>query len=599
MLSQGGWRRWLGRVAPPQPTAPPPATPPAPARTADTTDTEVAVDTSATPDTPDLVVTEGADAPALDRARALRAAGDAQGALRLLEDALGQAERPALLQLELGETHRALPDLPAAEAAYAVAVALEPTLGLAWLRLGEIQARYERPEDALASLRLARAHLAEPQRTKALLLLAETLARQFQLAEAGEVYLELLDAQPNHALAIYGLAAIELRTGRESAAVERFEAAFGLEPALRQQSNQAVAAAYRQCGRWREALAMFEAEARRRPPSPGLRWDTCQTRLALGEWAAGWDDYASRFAARAVPYRPLAFRTWDGEPMPEGTLVVLAEQGLGDEIMFASCLPDALARVGHLIVECEPRLAALYRRSFPQATVLPTRREQDAAWLSQAPREPDRQVFAGDLPRRFRRQRSDFPAHQGYLQADPERTAHWRARLRADLGEGLHVGISWRGGTERTLQQRRTVPPPAWVPILRTPVCRFVNLQYGPSDAERHALEAAAGVPVAHYPQAIDDYDETAALVGALDLVVSVCTAIIHLGGALGRPVWILTPKVPEWRYTADDSTLPWYPTTRLFRQPRAGDWLPVCHDVSAALLNLTQSVNTRAPSDG
>jgi Tfp pilus assembly protein PilF len=586
VLSQGGWRRWLGLDgAPPQTPAknPDPTTLSFPsAHTSSNSTLDGPAPTEAD---------ESADAPVLARARTLRASGDVQGALRLLEDALGEAERPALLQLELGETHRALPDLPAAEAAYAVAVALEPKLGLAWLRLGEIQARYERPEDALASLRLARENLAEPLRAQALLLLADTLAQQFQLAEAGEVYLQLLDAQPDHALATYGLAAIELRTGHEYAAVERFEAAFGLEPALRQQTNQTVAAAYRQCGRWREALAMFEAEARSRPPSPGLRWDTCQTRLALGEWAAGWDDYASRFAARAVPYRPLAFRTWDGQPMPEGSLVVLAEQGLGDEIMFASCLPDAMTRVGHLVMECEPRLAALYRRSFPHAIVLPTRREQDASWLAQLPREPDRQIFAGDLPRLFRRQRSDFPAHQGYLRADPERTAHWRTKLRAELGDGLHVGISWRGGTERTLQQRRTVPPPAWVPILRTPGCRFVNLQYGPSDAERHAMEVAAGVPVAHYQQAIDDYDETAALVCALDLVVSVCTAIIHLGGALGRPVWILTPKVPEWRYTAHDTSLPWYPSTRLFRQACAGDWQTVCHEVSVALQAMTQSV--------
>lgn len=593
MLSQGGWRRWLGLGGAPSQT---PARNPHPTaviypsvQTCSNSTLEGPASTEAD---------EDADAPILARARALRASGDVQGALRLLEESLGEAERPALLQLELGETHRALPNLPAAEAAYAVAAALEPTLGMAWLRLGEVQARYERPEDALASLGLASENLGEPHRTQALLLLADTLARQFELAKAREVYLDLLDTHPDHALATYGLAAIELRTGRESAAVERFEVAFGLEPALRQQSNQAVAAAYRQCGRWREALAMFEAEARRRPPSPGLRWDTCQTRLALGEWAAGWDDYASRFAARAVPYRPLAFRTWDGEPMPQGTLVVLAEQGLGDEIMFASCLPDAQKRVGHVIVECEPRLAALYRRSFPYATILPTRREQDASWLAEAPQEPDRQIFAGDLPRLFRRQRSDFPAHQGYLKADPERTAHWRERLRADLGDGLHVGISWRGGTERTLQQRRTVPSPAWVPILRTPGCRFVSLQYGLSDDERHAMEAAAGVPVAHYQTAIDNYDETAALVCALDLVVSVCTAVIHLGGALGRPVWILTPKVPEWRYMAHDTSLPWYPSTRLFRQARAGDWQTVCHEVSVALQELTQSVTTGPPAD-
>lgn len=533
---------------------------------------------------------EDADEPVLAQARVLRATGDPQAALRLLESALADAARPALIHLEMGETCRLLPDLPAAEAAFAVAVELEPALGDAWLRLGEIQARYERLDEALASLRQARECCGtQGVGLKAALLHANVLGRKLRFQEASDVYREVLQAHPDNAASLHSLAGMELRMGHENTAVELFERAFAIQPSLRDRSSIEVASAFRQSGRWHDALAMFEAEARRQPPTPTLRWSTCQTRLALGQWAAGWDDYASRFAAGVLPYRPLSFRTWGGEPMPEGTLLVLAEQGLGDEIMFASCLPDAQARVGHMIVECEPRLAPLLKRAFPQATVLPTRREKDGSWLAQAPREPDRQIFAGDLPRLFRRQRGDFPTHPGYLQADPARVDHWRERLRHDLGDDvLHVGISWRGGTDRTLQQRRTVPPDAWVPILQTRGCSFVNLQYGDSEAGRKELEAAAGVPVRHYCEVIDDYDETAALVTALDLVASVCTAIIHLGGALGRPVWILTPKVPEWRYTAHDSVLPWYPSTRLFRQNKSGEWGPICQEVAHSLRLLT-----------
>jgi tetratricopeptide (TPR) repeat protein len=536
------------------------------------------------------VASEDADEPVLAQARDLRASGDPQAALRLLESALADAARPALIHLEIGETCALLPDLPAAEAAFDVAVELEPALGDAWLRLGEIQARYERLDDALASLRQARECCGtQGGGLKAALLLANVLGRKLRFKEASDVYREVLQAHPDNAASLHGLAGMELRMGHENTAVELFERAFAIEPSLRYRSSIEVASAFRQSGRWHDALAMFEAEARRQPPTPTLRWSTCQTRLALGQWAAGWDDYASRFAAGVLPYRPLSFRTWGGEPMPEGTLLVLAEQGLGDEIMFASCLPDAQARVGHMIVECEPRLAPLLKRAFPQASVLPTRREKDGSWLAQAPREPDRQIFSGDLPRLFRRQRGDFPDHRGYLQADPARVAHWRERLRHDLGDDvLHVGISWLGGTDRTLQQRRTVLPHAWVPILQTRGCRFVNLQYGDSEAGRQELEAATGVPVTHYSEAIEDYDETAALVTALDLVVSVCTAIIHLSGALGRPVWILTPKVPEWRYTAHDSVLPWYPSTRLFRQNRPGEWGPICLEVAQSLRLLT-----------
>jgi hypothetical protein len=298
-----------------------------------------------------------------------------------------------------------------------------------------------------------------------------------------------------------------------------------------------------------------------------------------------------------LPYRPLAFKSWNGKPAPDGTLVVLAEQGLGDEIMFASCLPDVIGLVGHVVLECEPRLARLFGRSFPEATVLPTRREKDASWLSRMPSEPDFQLYAGDLPRFFRRQRTDFPQHLGYLKADPARVDHWRARLQAELGGGLRIGISWRGGTERTLQQRRSIPPDQWVPILQTAGCHFVSLQYGSSEAVRREMQELSGTRISHYPEAIDDYDETAALVSALDLVISVCTAVIHLSGALGQNVWILTPKVPEWRYTAFDTSLPWYPSSRIFRQPEVDAWPLVCQEVAQEVLMVTESVSLHTKS--
>jgi hypothetical protein len=226
--------------------------------------------------------------------------------------------------------------------------------------------------------------------------------------------------------------------------------------------------------------------------------------------------------------------------------------------------------------------------------VLPTRREQDGSWL-EGIREPDWQVFSGDLPRLFRRRDEDFPPHLGYLKAEPTRVDFWRERLKRELGEGPKVGISWRGGTPRTRTQIRSIPGDHWRPILQVDGCHFIDLQYGDSGMERQELETHSGVPIAHYPEALADYDETAALICALDLVVSVCTAVIHLSGALGRPVWILTPKVPEWRYTADRSTLVWYPAARLFRQPAAGDWTPACQELAVELKKMTFFVSPEA----
>jgi hypothetical protein len=189
----------------------------------------------------------------------------------------------------------------------------------------------------------------------------------------------------------------------------------------------------------------------------------------------------------------------------------------------------------------------------------------------------------GSLPRYMRRSAADFPPHCGYLRADSARTQYWRGQL-ASLGAGVKVGISWQGGSAETHRQARSLPLAQWLPILRTPGVTFVNLQYNDRSAETAELEAATGIRINRFPEAIEDYDQTAALVSALDLVVSVCTAVIHLGGALGKPVWVLAPFSPEWRYGFAGEKMPWYPSVRIFRQPRYGEWQPVIDKVAQEL---------------
>jgi hypothetical protein len=127
------------------------------------------------------------------------------------------------------------------------------------------------------------------------------------------------------------------------------------------------------------------------------------------------------------------------------------------------------------------------------------------------------------------------------------------------------------------------LPLPAWLPILKQPA-RFVSLQYGEAGTALAQLAGEHGVHVMHWQLGIDDYDETAALVSALDLTISVCTAVIHLAGALGRPVWIMAPMSPEWRYGCAGDSMPWYPAARVYRQAAFGDWSPVVAQVASAL---------------
>jgi len=188
---------------------------------------------------------------------------------------------------------------------------------------------------------------------------------------------------------------------------------------------------------------------------------------------------------------------------------------------------------------------------------------------------PDYHVLAGSLPGLLRNRLEDFPRHEGYLVADPLRAERWRARL-AELGPGPKIGLSWRGGTHLTRRSLRSLALHDLLPVLRTMGLRFISLQYGECAAELEGLRRETGIEVVHWPEAIDDYEETAALCASLDLTLSVCTSVIHLNGALGKPVWVMVPAVAEWRYGVQGDSMPWYPSVRLIRQASGGDWSDV-----------------------
>jgi hypothetical protein len=244
--------------------------------------------------------------------------------------------------------------------------------------------------------------------------------------------------------------------------------------------------------------------------------------------------------------------------------------------MFAGCLPQLIAAAGECVLECSPKLVKLFSRSFPEVVV------REAAQPDAGDRF-DAQIALGSLPKYWRKSIAEFPGHRGYLHADAAKTASWRKRLNG-IGQGLKIGISWRGGTEKTRGYMRSIPLRNWGEILRVPGAHFVDLQYTDCGDEVAAAASAFGVTIHQWDGVRDDIDETAALVAGLDLVISVCTTLIHLGGALGKPVWVLTPYSPEWRYGIRGETMPWYPSVRLFRQSRFGEWEPVIHDVAKSL---------------
>ena len=338
-------------------------------------------------------------------------------------------------------------------------------------------------------------------------------------------------------------------------------------------------------GRLEEAVSVCDRLLSEQPDLHEARLNRAIASLKLGRFDRGWADYEARKLVRSnyIP-RPFEFPEWCGQALAGKTILVHAEQGLGDEIMFASCVPDLLASGGRCILECSPALTGLFALSFSGAAVhAGTQSDRDPDWLARYDCI-DFQSAIGSLPRHFRRQMADFPARDGYLFADPARIDYWRERLNA-LGSGLRIGLAWRGGMASTRRALRSMDLEMLLPVLRIENCAFMSLQYGDVSAEIAALARGHGCVIHEWPEAIDDYDECAALVGALDLVISVQTSIVHLAGALGKPVWAMLPAVSEWRYLEAGDTMPWYRSARLLRQRQGDDWQPVvarvAHDLA------------------
>lgn len=479
----------------------------------------------------------------------------------------------------LGRTHLERGDIDEAFDCFRLALHFDPHCAAGHSGCGAVaNARGDYPA---ALPHFEKALALEPELGEACCGLAVALDKQQRAEEAIPYYEAAVAANPSDTIARSNLGLVLRTQGRYGEALSLLEPTVKLAP--RSVGTLCNLALVRQdMGQLDLAIDLFNRALELAPDDAELHVNRALTQLLKGRFAEGWLEYEWRAKLPDMLPRPFGFTPWKGEGTPPMRILVYGEQGLGDEIMFASCLPDLLDMGHQVVIECDPRLAPLYARSFPTTLVHGRLRADDTSWISSAG-HIDRQTPIGSLPGFFRRSATSFPRHAGYLKADPAGIGHWQARL-AELGPGLKVGVSWRGGAPRTRSHLRSVELARLLPQLDTPGVHFISVQYGDTQDALAALRKESHVHIHEFVDALSDYDQTAALCCALDLVISVQTAIVHLCGALGRPVWAMIPFAPEWRYMRDTDTLPWYPTARLFRQAIPGDWDGVISKVSRAL---------------
>lgn len=299
--------------------------------------------------------------------------------------------------------------------------------------------------------------------------------------------------------------------------------------------------------------------------------------LMLGNWAEGWKGFEGGLEGkirRSRQYQNEPY--WDGSDVD--TLVIRGEQGIGDEISFASVIMDAQKRAKNIVLECDARLEGLFRRSF-DIPVYGTRFAKQIEWQNKY--NIDARVLSGSLCRYFRNDKSDFPGTP-YLKVDPEQKLQWRALLDS-LGDRPKIGIAWTGGRHNTHRERRSLKLTDLLPILRKDA-DFISLEYKNPMAEIEALERDYGIKVRHWPRAAEavNYDDCAALVDELDMVISVQTAVVHLAGALGKTCHVLVPSKPHWRYGLSGDSMPWYKSVELFRQGK--DWNKPINEIAGVV---------------
>ncbi len=466
-----------------------------------------------------------------------------------------------------------------AEANIAAALRLDPEFPAAWNHLGLVHQALDRTDRAQACF--ARAIALRPDFPEALTHLGLGLHRAPTAAAARRWHRRSITLAPENPAAHTNLGHACEVTGSFAEAAGHYRTALALRPDSVDTLNNLGTMAKAE-GRDEDSLRHIRRAVRLDPGQPLAAWNFSLLALAEGDLDAGWAGYERRFSARQLQRaRRIALPWWRGENLAGRRLLVWPEQGLGDEVLFASCFGDLRNRGGAVVIECDPRLVPLFARAFPWAEV---RGESGDSTGRESidPPDCDLQVAAGSLPALLRRRLDRFPARPAFLTPDPERAALWRSRVDA-LGPGLKVGISWRSQIVTAQRESAYTTLGDWSPVLDLPGVQAVNLQYGDCAAELAAFERD-GRRRLHRWDDLDlknDLEGLAALMAALDLVLLPATAAGELAGALGVPVWRVGGL--DWTQLGSGAR-PWFPTQRLF-QPRPGEALgDVVRRIASAL---------------
>jgi tetratricopeptide (TPR) repeat protein len=494
-------------------------------------------------------------------ANALLSQGKIEEAIACLEQAIGLKPDYAEAHTNLANVFTQQNKLEEAIGCYRQALRINPECWEACINLGNVLDRQDKVDEAIECYRQAvrlKVDSAEAYNN-----LGAALMRQDQRDQAVHCYLQALRHKPDYA-DVYSNLSIALREqGRLDDASTCAQHALRLNSGHLEAKNN-LGSVLMELGRLEESLACFEQVLCQNPGHVEAHFNRALLWLLQGNWAQGWPEYEWRWQAKASLLSSYQQPRWDGSHLKGRKLLLVAEQGLGDTLQFIRYAPLLKERGASIIVCCQKALLRILKNMPGIDALVP-----EGAAL------PAFDVYAPlmSLPGILQTTPDTVPANVPYLSADADLCEQWRREL--SLLDGFKIGIAWQGNPTYKRDRCRSIPFSHLESLSRLPGVRLLSLQKGLGDLGSRIDEIAG------------PFMDTAAIMQNLDLVITSDTAIAHLAGALGVPVWLALSYSPDWRWLLDRQDSPWYPSMRMFRQARPGDWQELFQRVEAELVKL------------
>ncbi len=497
--------------------------------------------------------------------------GEAESLYRqILETDPDQPDALRLLGLLAGQTG----NRRAGEKLIRKSILLAPDNADAHIDLGNLLGGLGDGDGAEAAYR--EALVLDPLHRLAGLNLASALRAGNEFDQSVNILLQLIEKYEDDPDILNGIGLGLLHWGRAAEARDYFGRVIALQPRNADPLNN-LGQALRGTGDLAGAIAAYRQAIALRGDFAEAHWNLCVALMLAGDYPAGRAEWAWRGRGSGAGPSPFPQAQWDGAPLPGGRLLIHGEQGIGDQILSAGLIAPAAGGKAELLVECDARLVPLLARSLPACEVVAMADPPPARCLAE---DVKRQISMIDLVPLIDPFPGALTARRGYLKPDAELSADFRDWLGA-LGAGPAIGISWRSANPRT-GEGKSLPLDQWGPILAGRDAVFVNLQYGRTVAELGQADGPVETPPGL--DLHDNLDGLAALIAALDLVISTSNVTVHFAGALGIDCWLMLNATPLWYWGGSGETAPFYPSVRLFRQQTGGQWGGVVQQVAGAL---------------